>query len=231
MSARKSKGKVGRLNARELVDGEEADGNSDSNTVAVPTVLFPPPPSPVPSPSPSPSPSPVPPSSADVFEIEDWSCATSYERFIRSLEERCREWGLDRGGNGRLSGESCELSFNERSFRLRYFSSQPDRPATEAALYLPGRGGEEEEEQEGLWTWLGLRSFLLLAPSAARKVSRHEAGLLLSALSLASAAAQCCFPLLVKVGEPRKRELWGRSSTGSRAHPTLSLSQRLPPLS
>ena len=150
-----------------------------------------------------------------MFDIEDFSLATPYERFVRSLEERCREWGLDRGGLGRRSFESCELLYAERSFQLRAHSAQPGCAAPEPPLYLPGRGGEEEADQEGLSTWLGLHSFLLLAPSTARKVSRHEAGLLLSALTLAAAAAQVCLPLLVKVGEPRKRELWGRSSTGS----------------
>ena len=134
------------------------------------------------------------------------------------------------GGEGRstspLTSSSCDLAYNDRSFRLRlhckaWGSTTPHHPA----LFLPTRGdakgtvgdgtgeGADGEAMEGLYSWLGLQSFLVLSPSAPRKVSRHEAGLLLSALTIAAVQASCCVPLLVRVGEAGKREYWGRSST------------------
>ena len=200
----------------------------------------PPPPPPPSAPSPRPGPPPLASSASssssacEVFEIEDFSTATAWERLVVQLELRCVEWGIDRGrlGRGGRQQQRCELLHLDRSYQLRwtYHSAAPVGQPAEPALFLPSKGegqeiesqmdGEEEEGADALLCgWLGVRSFLLLCPSSAsRKVSRHEASLLLSALSVAAAAAQCAVPLLVSVGERWKKEYWGITTAQSTTH-------------
>ena len=158
--------------------------------------------------------------SGAVFEIFDFSTATAWERLIRGLEERLRQWGAQHSRTGSEGVRTCELLYNDRSYRLTRSQAGDDR---DASAFLLGRAEAADEagsgsEHEALAAWLGLRSFLVLAPSTRRKVSRNEAGLLLSALSLAAAAAQCALPTLVTVGERWKREYWGRSTAGGSVH-------------
>ena len=231
----------------------------DGSTPLPPPSTAPPPPPPSPPPpAPSPPPrSPALPGSAssavvvsEVFEIEDFSTATAWERFVGQVELRCVEWGIDRGRLGRGRQQRCELLHSERSYTLAYHSAAPAQQTPQAALFLPCKGeGEEvdgaaEDAGDGrgggagegagdgvaalLSAWLGVRSYVLLSPSfVTRKVSRHEATTLLSALSLAATAAQCALPLLVTVGERWKMEYWGITTAQSAEHPRHLLSAAL----
>ena len=173
-----------------------------------------------------------------VFEIDDFSLATGWERLVRQLEGRLLAWALDRE---RLPAAglrvSCELLHRDRSFTLTAQTaathSEPQSAsssgplscppaAVSPSLYLPSRSDAVRSSSSSLSVdpsrWLGLRSFLLLSPSTSRRVSRNDAASLLSALSVAAAACQCLLPLLVTVGHSRRGELWGRTVTGSDGH-------------
>ena len=224
MSARKSRPKPGRLQARELTD------DAASSFVISPSLTSPP--------SPAASPSSLPAAAtSDVFEIEDFSMATAWERLIRQVEERMVEWRVDHGKMGRKravggGGEEkkeqeaaedgerrCELHYNSRTFTLRcrlpttaagatadtssysYLPTAPTTPFSPASL-------------PSLSLYLGLPSYLLLSPSPPRRVSRNESALLLSTLTLAASAVSCSLPLLAPFGAPHQHQFQGRTAVG-----------------
>ena len=75
----------------------------------------------------------------------------------------------------------------------------------------------------------GVQSFLLLSPLStmagdssivashqpARRISKNEASVLLSALGLAANASQCILPCFVSIDDPSKHLFWGRTAYGS----------------
>ena len=210
MSARKSRPKPGRLQARELAD-DSAASSLLSPSFAAPS-----------------SPAPSPPASADVFEIEDFSMATGWERLIRQVEERMVQWQISHGraGHGRtqaggdektserhqMAGDEerrCELQYNSKTYRLTcrlsasssHLPTKPTKPFSPASL-------------PPLSLYLGLASYLLISPSPPRRVSRNESALLLSTLTLAGSAVACSLPLLAPFGLPQQQQYQGRTAVG-----------------
>ena len=201
MSARKSRPKPGRLQARELTDDNAAISSFLSPNLSLP-----------PSPDPSPSPQPA---TTDVFEIEDFSMATGWERLIRQVEERMVEWRVDHGKMGRRktgvddSREErkrneeqqeeavtdnemrCELHYSSKTYSL---TCRLAATATDSnAAYLPTAPSKpfSPASLPPLSLYLGLPSYLILAPFPPRRVSRNESALLLSTLTLAASAVAC----------------------------------------
>ena len=189
-----------------------------------------------PAPSPSPLPQPV---TSDVFEIEDFSMATGWERLIRQVEERMVEWRIDHGKMGRkrtvagrdekeindeaaVDGERrCELHYNSKTYLLTCrlpttAASSASSSATDASLYLPTRPATPfvPATLPPFSLCLGLPSYLLLTPCPPRRVSRNESALLLSTLTLAASAVACPLPLLAPFGLPHQHQYQGRTAVG-----------------
>ena len=238
----------------------------------------------------------------DVFDIEDFTVASPFEKFVSVIEEQLRSWAVGIAhqaapGHSPQEGapsvslappppqhhnpgwplQQAVVTLSGRSFQLSlYHSSCALASATAAAAsahsrrpsvaahasasaagglpqFLPLRLDHVTAASRGLHpisVWFGVCSFVLLTPApthpepivgrpsshhpnfaapSARRVSKNEASMLLSALSLACNNAQCMLAAFVAVDEGAKQLYWGRTCYGSVVRFDSRIGDELPP--
>jgi len=228
----------------------------------------------------------------EVFEIEDFSAVSPFERFVSIIEEQLRAWNVAIAAQPEHKHEAAVtapvppqpshvaavtpgqplhqalLSMSGRHFQLSVYHTAPPVSATNsqraapsgsslAAASLPLRLDHVTAASRHLHpitVWFGVTSFVLLMPAAApgeqqqpqttskgntgsslvvasnRRVSKNEASMLLSALSLACNNAACVLAAFVSVDEGSKQLFSGRTCYGSvvRFDSRVLLSEELP---
>jgi hypothetical protein len=133
----------------------------------------------------------------EIFEIEDFTCASDWEMFISNIEKRLREWRLHethfRGANAEVKLES-----GGRKFLLQYICVSGTQTIFNGLDHTV-------RNVHFITQWFGVNVFLYLSsdeePFREMNMCESEACQLLSSLSIAADCCRCCLPLFVPVGE------------------------------
>ncbi|XP_024357806.1 uncharacterized protein [Physcomitrium patens] len=148
----------------------------------------------------------------DLEGFDDFTIASSWERFIAGVEASCREWmsaprpDLLAAGAEKVEAVdnmylvSKELSFDSRNFRLDF--------------YFQGTSEDDREEwKDGLLplqVWFNVTDFLLISPlDITNGVEPSEASLLLSTVTVALASCGSQLPAFVPVHEAKRKAYQG----------------------
>lgn len=159
---------------------------------------------------------------AEVEELErfdDFTLASSWERFISEIEAVCRRWmadgpknllekGVELVGTSKdLYKAKCELKYDKKSYCMEYYFKEKHK-------------GEVPNWD---WTWhhlqlaFGVTEFLIIAPQSASGVvlNSPEASKLLSAVAIAM--SNCCslWPAFVPVHDPSRKAHIGIQNMGT----------------
>eukprot|EP00742_Colponemidia_sp_Colp-10_P007138 GILJ01007667.1.p1 GENE.GILJ01007667.1~~GILJ01007667.1.p1 ORF type:complete len:952 (+),score=125.42 GILJ01007667.1:38-2893(+) len=152
--------------------------------------------------------------SAGVYEINDYTTATSWEKFVAAIEECLRVWNLQHGtASPPSSTEDCYkmLSLGKKEYKLSYhFSSSSGVNRSEEFGHFPEAMSDLMDVTQDFPTrapklqrWFGVCRFLLLTPVTVsgreREVDISEASLMLSSLNLALSHSGCALPAFVPV--------------------------------
>eukprot|EP00743_Colponemidia_sp_Colp-15_P010108 GILK01011101.1.p1 GENE.GILK01011101.1~~GILK01011101.1.p1 ORF type:complete len:958 (-),score=137.87 GILK01011101.1:61-2934(-) len=152
--------------------------------------------------------------SAGVYEINDYTTATSWEKFVATIEECLRVWNLQHGTASPPSSTEDfykKLSLGKKEYKLSYhFSSSSGVNRSEEFGHFPEAMSDLMDVTQDFPTrapklqrWFGVCRFLLLTPVTVsgreREVDISEASLMLSSLNLALSHSGCALPAFVPV--------------------------------
>uniref|UniRef100_H2YME1 Rab3 GTPase-activating protein catalytic subunit n=1 Tax=Ciona savignyi TaxID=51511 RepID=H2YME1_CIOSA len=183
-------------------------------------------------------------SDEEVFEINDFTNATDWERFSAKIEEIIGVWHLnsyakitplcvitDEMKNGTWETRTAEICFTDVPFTLTFYKLK-ERETEHDDLY-------QEENEDGvqfpsyfddmmnpntdfpsrahcLARWYGLRSFLVLSPSSGNEsiLSESKCNLLQSSTSVALNNSSCDIPFFIQILEGWRRVFSGHATAG-----------------
>uniref|UniRef100_A0A803LCV6 Rab3 GTPase-activating protein catalytic subunit n=1 Tax=Chenopodium quinoa TaxID=63459 RepID=A0A803LCV6_CHEQI len=159
---------------------------------------------------------------AEVNELErfdDFTLASSWERFISEIEAVCRRWMADGpknllekgavlvGNSNELYKTNCELKYDKKSYCMEYYFKEKRK----------GKVTNWDPTWHHLQLAFGVTEFLIIAPQSASGVvlNSPEASKLLSAVAIAM--SNCCslWPAFVPVHDPSRKAHIGIQNMGT----------------
>uniref|UniRef100_A0A803MW86 Rab3 GTPase-activating protein catalytic subunit n=1 Tax=Chenopodium quinoa TaxID=63459 RepID=A0A803MW86_CHEQI len=159
---------------------------------------------------------------AEVNELErfdDFTLASSWERFISEIEAVCRRWMADGprnllekgavlvGTSNELYKTNCELKYDKKSYCMEYYFKEKRK----------GKVTNWDSTWHHLQLAFGVTEFLIIAPQSASGVvlNSPEASKLLSAVAIAM--SNCCslWPAFVPVHDPSRKAHIGIQNMGT----------------
>ncbi|KMT05404.1 hypothetical protein BVRB_7g175320 isoform C [Beta vulgaris subsp. vulgaris] len=160
---------------------------------------------------------------AEVEELErfdDFTLASSWERFISEIEAVCRRWMADGpknllekgavlvGTSKDLYKANYELKYDKKSYYMEFYFKEK---------YKVGKVTNWDSNQHNLQLAFGVTEFLIIAPQSASGVvlDSPEASKLLSAVAIA--LSNCCslWPAFVPVHDPSRKAHIGIQNMGT----------------
>ncbi|XP_054818850.1 uncharacterized protein LOC129318225 isoform X2 [Prosopis cineraria] len=154
-----------------------------------------------------------------IEHFDDFTLASSWERFISEIEAVCRLWMADGPKNLLEKGAVLLESFNnlykvksEMKYAMKsycmeyYFDSNPD-----------GKAAEWNFNMHDLQLCFGVKEFLVIAPQSASGVvlDAPEASKLLSAVAIALSNCSSLWPAFVPVHDPSRKAYVGIQNLGT----------------
>ncbi|KAK7305454.1 hypothetical protein VNO77_43360 [Canavalia gladiata] len=151
--------------------------------------------------------------------FDDFTLASSWERFISKIEAVCRLWMSD-GPNNLLEKGAVLLEDSSNLYKMKsemkyalksycmeyYFETNPD-----------GQHADWNFNLHDLQLCFGVKEFLVIAPQSASGVvlDAPEASKLLSAIAIALSNCSCLWPAFVPVHDPSRKAYIGIQSMGT----------------
>ncbi|KAL9238906.1 hypothetical protein vseg_013274 [Gypsophila vaccaria] len=159
---------------------------------------------------------------ADSLQLErfdDFTLASSWERFISEIEAVCRRWLADGALNllekgavpvgtlNRLYKAKHELKYDKKSYCMEYYFEKEHN----------GKVVNWDCSLHDLQLAFGVNEFLVIAPQSASGVilDSPEASKLLSALAIASSNCNSLWPAFVPVHDPSRKAHIGIQNMGT----------------
>ncbi|XP_028768976.1 rab3 GTPase-activating protein catalytic subunit isoform X2 [Neltuma alba] len=154
-----------------------------------------------------------------IEHFDDFTLASSWERFISEIEAVCRLWMADGPKNllekGAVLLESfsslykvkSEMKYAMKSYCMEYyFESNPN-----------GKAAERNFNLHDLQLCFGVKDFLVIAPQSASGVvlDAPEASKLLSAIAIALSNCSSLWPAFVPVHDPSRKAYIGIQNLGT----------------
>ncbi|XP_057428857.1 uncharacterized protein LOC130722215 isoform X3 [Lotus japonicus] len=151
--------------------------------------------------------------------FDDFTLASSWERFISEIEAVCRLWTSDGPKNllekgavhleysGNLYKVKSELKYAMKSYCMEYyFETKPD-----------GKPADWNFDLHDVQLCFGVKEFLVIAPQSASGVvlDPPEASKLLSAVAIALSNCSSLWPAFVPVHDPSRKAYIGIQSMGT----------------
>ncbi|KAJ4972408.1 hypothetical protein NE237_005507 [Protea cynaroides] len=158
--------------------------------------------------------------SEEEFEgFDDFTLASSWERFISEIEAVCRLWLADGPKNllekGAISLDSTknlykvkfEMKYGKKSYCMEYFFEANSN----------GESLDWNDDLHDLQLCFGVKKFLVIAPISASGVvlDAPEASKLLSAVSIALSNCDSTWPAFVPVHDPSRKAYIGIQNMGT----------------
>nr|GMD17356.1 rab3 GTPase-activating protein catalytic subunit isoform X1 [Ipomoea batatas] len=156
----------------------------------------------------------------EAFEhFDDFTLASTWERFISEIEAVCRQWLADGPRNLLKKGAVCldapeglykvksDLKYASRGYLMEYyFETNND-----------GKMSDWTNELHDLQLSFGVKDFLVIAPQSASGVllDRPEATKLLSAVAIALSNCSSLWPAFVPVHDPSRKAYIGIQNMGT----------------
>ncbi|KAL3838238.1 hypothetical protein ACJIZ3_022829 [Penstemon smallii] len=151
--------------------------------------------------------------------FDDFTLASSWERFISELEAVCRQW-LANGPKNLLVKEAVQMDLFKDLYKVKsefkyamksycmeyYFETNND-----------GKVADWNQILHDLQLSFGVKDFLVIAPQSASGVvlDAPEASKLLSAVSIALTNCSCLWPAFVPVHDPSRKAYIGIQNMGT----------------
>ncbi|KAK4274842.1 hypothetical protein QN277_018012 [Acacia crassicarpa] len=154
-----------------------------------------------------------------IEHFDDFTLASSWERFISEIEAVCRLWMADGPKNllekgavllesyGNLYKVKSEMKYAMKSYFMEYyFESNP-----------MGKAAEWNFNLHDLQLCFGVKEFLVIAPQSASGVvlDAPEASKLLSAIAIALSNCSSLWPAFVPVHDPSRKAYIGIQNLGT----------------
>lgn len=156
----------------------------------------------------------------DQFErFDDFTLASSWERFISDIEAICRQWLADGPKNLMEKGAACvdsskslytvrfELKYASKSYCMEYYFERNH----------VGKVNDWSSTLHDLQLSFGVKEFLVIAPQSASGVvlDAPEASKLLSAVAIALSNCASLWPAFVPVHDPSRKAFIGIQNMGT----------------
>ncbi|KAJ8559459.1 hypothetical protein K7X08_003517 [Anisodus acutangulus] len=158
----------------------------------------------------------------EIEHFDDFTLASSWERFISEIEAVCRQWLADGTKNllrkGAISLNIAEglyqvktvLKYAMKSYCMEYYFGTHNDVGR-------GKGNDWSCELHNLQLSFGVNEFLVIAPQSASGVvlDGPEASKLLSAVAIALSNCSCLWPAFVPVHDPSRKAYIGIQNMGT----------------
>ncbi|KAF8082999.1 hypothetical protein N665_0798s0037 [Sinapis alba] len=159
----------------------------------------------------------------EVQHFDDFTLASSWERFISDIEATCRQWLADGPKNlvekGAVAMEDSknlfkvknDLRSETKSYCMEFYFQIDDNGSQQAGF------GDSNSSSHDLQLCFGVKDFLLIAPQSASGVllDAPESSKLLSAVAVALSNCASLWPAFVPVHDPSRKAYTGIQNLGT----------------
>ncbi|CAG5912367.1 unnamed protein product [Menidia menidia] len=168
---------------------------------------------------------------SDVFEINDFTTASEWERFVSRVEEVLSDWKLTEASVGKRSPEkgeytsgtwgeeSKDISFADFKFYITHYflkqeCKQDDVPEKREEDSIPiamqdllCMNNDFPPRAHCLVRWFGLQEFVVISPGTNCEaiISESKCNLLLSSISISLTSSGCQVPMFVQIQQKWRR--------------------------
>ncbi|XP_022150875.1 rab3 GTPase-activating protein catalytic subunit [Momordica charantia] len=155
----------------------------------------------------------------EVEHFDDFTIASSWERFISEIEAVCRQWMAD-GPNNLLEKGATQLEISTNLYKVKY-DLKCDNKNYSMEYYFGnsnhGKLVDWELSLHELQLCFGVQEFLVIAPQSISGVilDSPEASKLLSAVAIALTNCSSFWPAFVPVHDPSRKAYIGIQNMGT----------------
>ncbi|XP_015579317.1 rab3 GTPase-activating protein catalytic subunit isoform X2 [Ricinus communis] len=155
----------------------------------------------------------------ELERFDDFTLASSWERFISEIEAVCRKWLAD-GPKNLLEKGAVQLEFSQKLYKVK-FELRYAMKSYSMEYYFETNSGGKIADWDGnlhdLQLCFGVKEFLVIAPQSASGVvlDAPEASKLLSAVAIALSNCSSLWPAFVPVHDPSRKAYIGIQNMGT----------------
>ncbi|KAJ4979850.1 hypothetical protein NE237_010630 [Protea cynaroides] len=151
--------------------------------------------------------------------FDDFTLASSWERFISEIEAVCRLWLAD-GPKNLLEKGAINLDFSKNLYKVKFEMKYGMKSYCMEYFFVAnsdGEGVDWNDDLHDLQLSFGVKKFLVIAPISASGVvlDAPEASKLLSAVSIALSNCGSTWPAFVPVHDPSRKAYIGIQNMGT----------------
>ncbi|XP_024464509.2 uncharacterized protein LOC7454840 isoform X5 [Populus trichocarpa] len=151
--------------------------------------------------------------------FDDFTLASSWERFISEIEAVCRQWLAD-GPNNLLEKGAVKLDFSQKLYKVKMELKYAMKSYNMEYYFETSSGGKIADGNStlhDLQLCFGVKDFLVIAPQSASGVvlDSPEASKLLSAVAIALTNCSSLWPAFVPVHDPSRKAYIGIQNMGT----------------
>ncbi|XP_021604307.1 rab3 GTPase-activating protein catalytic subunit isoform X2 [Manihot esculenta] len=155
----------------------------------------------------------------ELERFDDFTLASSWERFISEIEAVCRQWLAD-GPNNLLEKGAVQLEFSQKLYRVKFELKYATKSYSMDYYFETKSGGKVADWDctlHDLQLCFGVKEFLVIAPQSASGVvlDAPEASKLLSAVAIALTNCSSLWPAFVPVHDPSRKAYIGIQNMGT----------------
>ncbi|XP_027176004.1 rab3 GTPase-activating protein catalytic subunit isoform X1 [Coffea eugenioides] len=155
----------------------------------------------------------------EIEHFDDFTLASSWERFISEIEAVCRQW-LATGPKNLVKKDAVCLDFSKNIYKVRSELKYAMKNYSMEYYFEPFNDGKVADwisTSHDLQQSFGVKDFLVIAPQSASGVvlDAPEASKLLSAVSIAMSNSSSLWPAFVPVHDPSRRAYIGIQNMGT----------------
>ncbi|PPR83224.1 hypothetical protein GOBAR_AA37484 [Gossypium barbadense] len=154
-----------------------------------------------------------------IEHFDDFTLASSWERFISEIEATCRQWSAD-GPKNLLEKGAVHLDYSNKMYRIK--SELKDATKIYSMEYYFGidNNGNISDWNctlHDLQLCFGVKEFLVISPQSASGVvlDAPESSKLLSSVAIALSNCSCLWPAFVPVHDPSRKAFIGIQNMGT----------------
>ncbi|KAL1128780.1 hypothetical protein V6Z11_A13G271400, partial [Gossypium hirsutum] len=155
----------------------------------------------------------------EIEHFDDFTLASSWERFISEIEATCRQWSAD-GPKNLLEKGAVHLDYSNKIYRIK--SELKDATKIYSMEYYFGIDNDGNISDwnctlHDLQLCFGVKEFLVISPQSASGVvlDAPESSKLLSAVAIALSNCSCLWPAFVPVHDPSRKAFIGIQNMGT----------------
>ncbi|KDP45778.1 hypothetical protein JCGZ_17385 [Jatropha curcas] len=155
----------------------------------------------------------------ELERFDDFTLASSWERFISEIEAVCRQWLAD-GPKNLLAKGAVQLDFSEKLYKVKFELKYAMKSYSMEYYFEMNTGGKRVDWDctlHDLQLCFGVKEFLVIAPQSASGVvlDAPEASKLLSAIAIALSNCSSLWPAFVPVHDPSRKAYIGIQNMGT----------------